>query len=276
MDEEEAKLSFGEKVCQLQVKEGVNRIWTAGSLLVLFYILIVNGRLYVSLKKNRILLDEADSCLPVYLVEGLPTPCLYGRGIYIPAELAGQEEKLHHVLVHETTHFKHWDGLWGMVRGICVAVYWWHPLVWICAYLSMQDCEYACDESTICQLGEQERISYGKTILSLAKIKGSTKDYFSMALLLSGGERKMKKRITRIANYKKGLAAAGMMVVFLLIMGLAVTVTSGKNNSESENLAGTDKRETEDFAGKDKKETEGLTGERGGAGDGFCRAGAPF
>lgn len=216
-----------------QVMEVLFYIWAAGSIIVLFYMAIVNGRLYVSLKKNRILFDEVDSSVPVYLVEGLPTPCLYGRTIYIPAELADQEEKLHHVLTHETVHYRHWDGLWGIVRGICVAVYWWHPLVWVCAYLSMQDCEFACDEAVIFDLGEQQRISYGKTVLSLAKIKGSTKDCFSMAMLLSGGGKKMKKRITRIAEKRKGLGAAVVLVAGLLVLGLVATVTTAHSSDNA-------------------------------------------
>ena len=59
-----------------QVMEVLFYIWAAGSIIVLFYMAIVNGRLYVSLKKNRILFDEVDSSVPVYLVEGLPPPCL--------------------------------------------------------------------------------------------------------------------------------------------------------------------------------------------------------
>ena len=216
-----------------QVMEVLFCIWVAGSILVLFYMAIVNSRLYVSLKKNRVLFDEVDSSLPVYLVEGIPTPCLYGRTIYIPAELAGQEEKLHHVLTHETVHYRHWDGLWGIVRGICVAVYWWHPLVWVCAYLSKHDCEFACDEAVICDMGELQRISYGKTVLSLAKIKGSTKDYFSMAMLLSGGGKKMKKRITRIAEKRKGLGAAVVLVAGLLVLGLGATVTTAHSSDNA-------------------------------------------
>ena len=242
---EKETLSFLGKISQPEALKTIYIIWAAGSILVLVYMVFVNGRLCLSLKKNRILFDETESELPVYLVEGLPTPCLYGRGIYVPAELAGQEEKLHHVLVHETTHYKHGDGLWGMIRGICVAVYWWHPLVWFCAYLSMQDCEYACDETAIRQLGEQQRISYGKTILSLVKIKESAKNYFSMALLLSGGGEKMKKRITRIAKHSKGLAATGTLVVFLLVMGLAVTVTSGKENKVTDGAIETEKQDFE-------------------------------
>lgn len=245
--------SFWRKIGQLEDLKIIYIIWAAGSILVLAYMLVINGRLYLSLKKNRILFDEIQSVLPVYLVEGLPTPCLYGRGIYVPAELAGQEEKLHHVLVHEATHYKHGDGLWGIIRGICVAVYWWHPLVWFCAYLSQQDCEYACDEEAIRQLGEQQRISYGKTILSLVKIKEGAKNYFSMALLLSGGGRKMEKRIKRIAKHSKGLAATGVVVVFLLVMGLAVTVTSGKENNVADG-AGTEKQDSEQEVATDSQQ----------------------
>ncbi len=72
----------------------------------------------------------------VYSVEGLPTPCLFGRCIYIPAELAEDREALPYILRHEMCHFFHGDTLWGVVRMICVCLYWYHPLVWLSAYLS--------------------------------------------------------------------------------------------------------------------------------------------
>ena len=55
---------------------------------------------------------------------------------------------------HETTHFRHGDPIWTLLRGVCVALHWYNPLVWWGAVLSRRDGESACDEATIRTLGE--------------------------------------------------------------------------------------------------------------------------
>lgn len=231
--ENEKKNSFAENGSWLQEnslwKNVLIGIWGMGSAVVIGCMVFCNGRLYQALKRNRILLDSAESKLPVYLVEGLPTPCLFGRAIYIPTSIIMQERKLHHIVLHEETHFRHGDGFWGIIRGICVAIYWWNPLVWISAYFSMQDCEYACDEAVLYRLGEQERISYGETILSLVRVKKFSGDYFTVASTMTKGGRQMEKRIRRIVHERKGIVMAGGLVVLLLILGMAGTITAGND-----------------------------------------------
>lgn len=80
-------------------------------------------------------------------------------------------ERLRHVLAHETAHARHLDPLWSLLRSVCLAVYWFDPLVWIAAAVSKADGELACDEAAIQALGEGERIPYGKTLLSLIPVR---------------------------------------------------------------------------------------------------------
>ena len=44
--------------------------------------------------------------------------------------------------------------------------------VWIAAIVSRRDCELACDEGALRQLGESERIPYGQTLLRLIPVAG--------------------------------------------------------------------------------------------------------
>ena len=45
-------------------------------------------------------------------------------------QVAADETALRHVLAHEATHYRHGDPLWAVVRGACLVVHWWNPLVW--------------------------------------------------------------------------------------------------------------------------------------------------
>ena len=55
------------------------------------------------------------------------------------------------------THYRHLDHIWTLVRSLCLVLYWFHPLVWVAARLSMEDSELACDEGTFIRLGEEKR-----------------------------------------------------------------------------------------------------------------------
>ncbi len=57
-----------------------------------------------------------------------------------------------------------WTRCGRSLRSVCLAVYWFDPLVWIAAAVSKADGELACDEAAIQALGEGERIPYGKTL----------------------------------------------------------------------------------------------------------------
>lgn len=122
-------------------------------------------------KKSRRLFARKRRLPVIYLTEGISSPCLYGfpgrEAVYLTAEVTEDADKLRHVVVHELVHKKHGDSFWALLRSILVTVYWFHPLVWVAAACSKRDCELACDEGALAMLGEEERISYGETLLSI-------------------------------------------------------------------------------------------------------------
>ena len=77
---------------------------------------------------------------PVYLVEeGLPSPCLFGLirpAVYLTPAAVASPDRLRHVIAHETAHARHLDPLWSLLRCVCLAVYWFDPLVWAAAAVS--------------------------------------------------------------------------------------------------------------------------------------------
>ena len=153
----------------LSIAEVVKIVWFCGIALVGVWFMISNLRLLHSLKKTRTLLSS-DHALPVYLSDAIDTPCLFGLfhpAIYLTSEAIESEHTQRHAVEHELTHFHHKDNIWAILRSVCLAVHWYNPLVWYAAVLSRNDAELACDESTILRLGEEERASYGRTLIHL-------------------------------------------------------------------------------------------------------------
>lgn len=211
-------------------------VWLFGFTAVGGYMLLSRQRFMRYLKKNRsMLLEEA---LPedfvgrlsvrgikAYQVQGLPSPCLVGRDIYIGNQTAADQKSLPHILAHEYSHALHRDGLWAFLRCFLVAVYWFDPLVWTAAYAARQDSELACDEAAVVLLGEPERFAYGRTLLNLLENGDDKKGCLGMAYMLSRGEKGVRARIGALADSggKKGAAAVLVLLAALALCGCAFT-----------------------------------------------------
>ena len=161
----------------------------------------------------------------IYTIEGIASPCLHGvpfrEAVYLTPDIAENQEKLRHVLTHEMCHKKHGDSFWSIVRSILLVVYWMNPLVWAAAVLSKRDCELACDEAALMMLGEEERISYGKTLLSIITRKGKLSDIACTATTMTGSGKSVKERIKYIAEKPRVL---GITVVAVLILVMVISV----------------------------------------------------
>lgn len=207
-------------------------IWYLGMVIVGIWMITVNLCFMRRLHKNCTKYEREGYKLPVYLVKGLSSPCLYGlpgrQAVYLPEYVAEDTQRVRHILAHEYCHYKHQDAIWSVLRCILVAVYWFHPLVWLAAFLSKQDCELACDEAAIKLLGEEERIAYGKTLLSLIVRKNKPSDIVCTATTMTAGAEGIKERIRRIAEKPRRLAAV-LFLVLLVVGAVAVfTFTQAK------------------------------------------------
>jgi beta-lactamase regulating signal transducer with metallopeptidase domain len=217
-------------------------VWYAGMAVMAVCFLISNLRFRRMLCKARKPYKIDDCKYPVYLVErGLPSPCLFGLvrpAIYLTPAAAASPEILRHVLAHESTHAKHLDPLWSLLRCVCLAVYWFNPLVWAAAAASKADGELACDEGAIRWLGEGERISYGKTLLSLIPVRKGPVNPLLSATTMTADKRHLKDRITRIAENRQTRAAALFLVLAIAAGVCAVTFTGGSPAEEPRPLTG--------------------------------------
>lgn len=209
-------------------------LWLGGILIGGGIFLTANIRLNQKLRQSRQQIHSASCPLPVYVVEGLPSPCLYGLGrpsIYLtPSSLAG-EQRTTHVIAHELTHYRHGDHIWSFVRALCLCIHWFNPLVWLAVVLSRQDSELASDEGTLRELGEENRLAYGKTLIEMMTISPKPTDLFYCATTMTGGKGEITERIKRIAQQPRMLRFT--LIGVLLIAAVSIAVTFGGAHSET-------------------------------------------
>lgn len=211
-------------------------IYLSGAIVVLLVFLLTNLQFYFKLRRSRKSFD-ANCKLPVYTTGGLSSPCLFGLlhpSIYIPDECSKDETMISHILAHEMSHYNHGDHLWSLLRCTAAAFHWYNPLVWIAVVLSKQDAELACDSSAIKRLGEQQRISYGQTLLQLIVSKPKPADLLSCATTMTSGTRSLRYRIQRIAKQPKMLAVTLTCVILIFAVAVGCTFTGAKGLSDDE------------------------------------------
>lgn len=212
-------------------------VWITGAVICAVAMFFSNLIQWRRLRRERELFQKAEKKSPaVYLTEEFAAPCLYGvfsSAIYIPKQLVRElsEEKLEQIILHERMHYKHWDHIWVLVRGILVVVYWFYPLVWLSVILSKKDAELACDEAVIIYLGEEKRFLYGEVLLEAAKLGGKKK----MAFWASSMSREGKELAGRLCairerrGYKRRvLFPLGLIIVFTVGMTFTGQSHQGK------------------------------------------------
>lgn len=215
----------------LTLTEVLSLVWLAGTAAMTVWLLITNLCFAAKLRRSRTGVGTLPGCgRKVYMVEsGLASPCLFGvlrPAIYLTPSAAQSEASLRHVLAHEETHARHLDPLWSLLRGVCLAIYWFDPLVWIAASASKTDCELACDEGAIRRLGEEERLAYGKTLLSLIPIRRLPGNPLLSATTMSSDKKRLRDRITRIAENHKTRKLA-LCAMALLTVGACLITFAG-------------------------------------------------
>ena len=184
------------------------------------------------LKRRRNGLEGTGAPIPVYLAEGLASPCLFGvfqPAVYVTPEAVKNPDILRHVLAHELTHYAHKDHIWSLLRILALALHWYNPLVWLAVVLSKRDGELACDEGAVARLGEGERIPYGRTLVDMVACQSlRPSDLLSCSTAMSGGKKSIQQRISRLARKPETVKAAVFLAAAALVLA-AVFAFAGRS-----------------------------------------------
>ncbi|MBQ9308925.1 MAG: M56 family metallopeptidase, partial [Clostridia bacterium] len=224
------------------------QIYLVGVIAVLIWFLVANLRFRHTLRSARIepisgtLAEEyAELCrargirpVPVYFTDPLPSACLVGVfRPYIALPLTARPGEAIQVLTHEVCHLKGHDGLWSLVRLVCVAIHWFNPLVWAAAFMSRTDNELACDDRVVSGMDREARRAYAG-VLVLAASRHASPGILTMATGMTMTGRTLKARVAsvmRSSQVKKGLAIgfcalAAVCLVLAMMTGDATTMPS--------------------------------------------------
>ncbi len=210
--------------------------WVAGALLTGGELLWANLRFALRLRRERCQLDlapEATGGLPVYLCHDLASPCLHGLlhpAIYLNPAALQSPDRLEFVLAHETTHYRHRDHIWGALRCLVLAAYWFDPLVWWAAAVSKRDCELACDEAVTLSMEEARRRDYGRCLVELIPRRAPGTALLA-ATSMSGTAHSMQQRLKAIVTAKKPRRAAIALTAAGAVLLTACTFTGASEKT---------------------------------------------
>lgn len=231
-----------------------SRIWLAGVLFLTLFSCVVTikfkGRTKV-LKRaaDPVLQALAEQCsqraklkkrIPVYVAPHFKSPCISGvlrPAIYLPEGITtrvGQQE-LRHILLHELAHYKRKDLFYSFLATLAALLHWFNPLVWLAVKKMRLDREIACDASVMEMLGEEERVSYGTTIIHVANLFANGHKQLNLAGFYETNSQ-LERRISMISMFKKGsyrisaIAVICCMAIGAVVFTDAVGAGGEKNN----------------------------------------------
>lgn len=208
----------------ISVWEVLRIIWVVGAVVTALCLFVPLFRAWRYLRIHRQRNPEQLHGQKVYPVENLSNSCLFFGKIYVDSVQWKNEDWSPFIVRHEAMHRRQGDDLWNLLRGLCVVLYWFHPLVWIAAFVSKTDSEYACDERTMQNMTEKEKRFYGKTLLELTTMESYTQKKGFASYGIGGG--KLKERMKRItAKEVKGrtikkIAFIISAILLVLLIGI--------------------------------------------------------
>ena len=194
-----------------QVMNVLAAVWVCGVLLMLLSAAVSYLRMQ---KRTAMAVRLRDN---IFQSEYAGAPFVLGfirPRIYIPFHM--REQELQYVLAHEQAHIRCRDYWWKPLGFLLLAVYWFHPLLWLAYILFCWDIELACDEKVIGSLDHEGRADYTQALLNCSAGRRR-----SAVCPLAFGEMGVKRRIKNVLHYKK----PGFWVIAAAVLAcLAVAV----------------------------------------------------
>ena len=183
-------------------------IWLAGMVGMLLYA----GVSYFRLRQRvSTAVRMQNPQVDVFQSEFVSSPFVMGLfrpRIYLPYHL--EEPVQQAVLAHESAHIARRDHWWKPLGFLILAVYWFHPLVWLAYLLFCRDLELACDEKVIRRMEGVQRADYSQALLM-----ASVHPKAISACPLAFGEVGIRQRVQAVLHYRK----PAFWVVLLALIG---------------------------------------------------------
>ncbi|MEC1525633.1 M56 family metallopeptidase [Neobacillus niacini] len=238
-------------------------IWLTGVMVLGFVTCLINLQLYRYIKQQPVIIDKRifnifENCkksmsiqqsIPLLLAGKISSPTVLG--FFRPRILLSDvhiskltDQQLRHIFYHELAHIKRRDvGVNWLMHSLLI-LNWFNPILW-CSYVFMrEDQELACDACALTFMEEEEKTSYGLTIISLLE---HYSHYYQIPSLanLSRNKRTLKRRILMIKKFQKksyGWSMLGIVAVMIISSLSLLNAHADDSNVKQERQAET--RET--------------------------------
>ena len=209
---------------------GLITLWLLGLLLVIGNWLSSHIRFSRQLQLTEVNKTTLAITLPLklkaYNCDTAYSPMLLGlfpQKLIIPANFASSfsrsQQKL--ILEHEICHFDRNDIYWNTLALLCVALFWFHPLVWLAYFKFRQDQELSCDQIVLARKQTESRIAYSKALLVVAEFAPAMA--FAQLSFKKYGDKQMM--FERIRQIKANTQATKLAMV--VISAVSVSLLSG-------------------------------------------------
>ena len=227
------------------IKSGFNidwfvTVWLFISVCSITYWTVSHSRFLGGLNIQACELNDPEFILPeslsLYQSAHTHSPMLVGlfkQKLIIPEDFAllynPEQQRL--ILEHEICHFDRNDIYWNFIAFSLLALFWFHPLVWLAYFRFRRDQELSCDQTVLARKHLNSRINYSKALLVTAQT-APPMAFAQLSFKKYGDREIMFERIKHIKTNAKtsglSIAAVSMLTVTLLSsMSYAGNISSG-------------------------------------------------
>lgn len=251
----------GDSVNPMQVLTTVaSRVWLAGAAILILYAAASYIRLRMHVRTAVPVRQEAErKSVSVLESERVDSPFVLGLvrpRVYLPTKV--EEADRNYIISHELAHIHrkdHWIKPFGYML---LAVYWFHPLLWIAYIMLCRDIEYACDERVVKRYDVEERKAYSTALLTC-----SVRRFRIAACPVAFGEVGIRQRVKGVLHYKKPAFWVLLAAAFSLVIVAVCFLTNPKTEGEALAGDGSASETADEGDGSGAVETAGIGDESG-------------
>lgn len=225
-------------------------IWLIGVFALILTTYCINRRLYNFIKNQPVITDKRiidifENCkkimsvqksIPIVLAGKISSPTVLGffrPRVLLSTNLTNQltDSQLRHIFYHELAHITRRDVGVNWIMHSLLIINWFNPLLWFAYFCMRDDQELACDAYALTFMEENEKISYGHTIISLLEHFSSFYQAPSLANL-SRNKNNMKRRIYMIKKFqKKSYKRSAISVIAVIFVSLLTLLNAHADES---------------------------------------------
>jgi beta-lactamase regulating signal transducer with metallopeptidase domain len=235
----------------LSLENALLILWFTGVMLFGIIVLFKNIAFWLRVRRlplvdDYALLDILDKCrlslgirrdISVIVTDNVKSPALFGYfrpRLLLPPHFFTTlyRHELRYVLLHELSHLKRHDIVVSWLATVFQIIYWFNPFVWYAFHHLRVDQEAACDAYVLSRMKQIQPADYANTIVSLLESFVRNRQLPSLVGIIEDRSQ-IRKRITRILNFKRySLQAKSTSILMLLTVGL-VLLTGSKGKADT-------------------------------------------